>query len=160
MGWIDRLFGRSDPAQPHIDVASAERPAVALAEYQGYDVTTGYINKSITHTGCLRGYDYDELLKHKQDFNCLVKIFKLSDYYTDADEIIRGIIKEAYLPFACAEKWKLIGADEQIKSRYEAYYKRVDLAAFEHSWFLQYFKYANVYSYLMPSGRLITLPVH
>lgn len=28
------------------------------------------------------------------------------------------------------------------------------------SYFLQYFKYANVYVYRMPNGRLITLPVH
>lgn len=29
-----------------------------------------------------------------------------------------------------------------------------------NSYFLQYFKYANVYVYRMPNGRLITLPVH
>ena len=97
---------------------------------------------------------------NKQKYENIIKLFQLSDYYTDADEIIRGIIKEAYVPFACAEKWKLVGADEQIKKRYEDYYKKIDLAHFMESFFLQYFKYANVYVYRMPNGRLITLPVH
>lgn len=97
---------------------------------------------------------------NKQNYANIIQLFKLSDYFTDADEIIRGIIKETYVPFACADKWRLIGTDEKIKARYEEYYRQIDLPAFMTSYFLQYFKYGNVYVYRMPNGRLITLPVH
>ena len=157
MGWIERLLRREEQTVER--VLSAKERAVAVASGE-YDVTMAYTNRNISPMGYLKGYDYDVLLSNKQSHENLKKLFQLSDYYTDADEIIRGIVKEAYLPFACADRWKLVGADEKVKQRYEAYYRRIGLEAFERSYFLQYFKYANVYCYLMPGGRLMTLPVH
>lgn len=158
MGWIDRLFGRQ---QVVAEVKEEKKSDIAIAaEKDIIDITNSYESKNITFSGCLKGYNYDKLLMNKQKYENMLKLFQLSDYYTDADEIIRGIIKEAYVPFACAEKWKLVGADETIKARYEDYYKRIDLMHFMESFFLQYFKYANVYCYRMPNGRLMTLPVH
>lgn len=158
MGWFDRLFRKQVVAEV---VKAEKKPKIAIsAEESKLDITNAYESKNITFRGCLKGYDYDQLLMNKQKYENMVKLFQLSDYYTDADEIIRGIIKEAYVPFACAEKWKLVGADETIKQRYEDYYRRIDLQHFMESFFLQYFKYANVYVYRMPNGKLITLPVH
>ena len=161
MSWIDRLLGRTpartEPAQQKQD---AVPNVIVAADKESIDVTTAYTNRNITFSGCLKGYDYDKLLMTKNTYDSMVKLFQLSDYFTDSDEIIRGIIKEAYVPFACADMWRLVGVDEQMRERYEAYYKKIDLVAFMHSFFLQYFKYANVYTYRMPSGRLITLPVH
>lgn len=156
MGWIDRLFGR----QQTVAEVKEEKKAAIAAESKTIDITNAYESRNITFSGCLKGYNYDSLLMNKQKYENVLKLFQLSDYYTDADEIIRGIIKEAYVPFACAEKWKLVGADETIKQRYEEYYKKIDLMHFMESFFLQYFKYANVYVYRMPNGRLMTLPVH
>lgn len=161
MGWIDRLLGRTQPRTESAHESTAQETSVVVAaEKDSIDITTAYTNRSITFSGCLKGFDYDKLLMNKNSYSNIVKLFQLSDYFTDADEIIRGIIKEAYVPFACADKWRLIGVDEPMRERYEAYYKKIDLTAFMHSFFLQYFKYANVYVYRMPNGRLITLPVH
>ena len=161
MSWIDRLFGsrKSEVALAEHDAPPAKTLAVA-ADNEKLDITHAYLNNTIGRTGCLKGYDYDAILFDKQNYENVLKLFRLSDYYTDADEIIRGIIKEAYVPFACADKWRLSGADEKIKQRYEDYYERIDLKSFMESFFLQYFKYANVYTYRMPSGRLTSLPVH
>ena len=161
MSWIDRLFGsrKSEVALVEHDAPPVKTLAVA-ADNEKLDITHAYLNNTIGRTGCLKGYDYDAILFDKQNYENVLKLFRLSDYYTDADEIIRGIIKEAYVPFACADKWRLSGADEKIKQRYEDYYERIDLKSFMESFFLQYFKYANVYTYRMPSGRLTTLPVH
>lgn len=56
--------------------------------------------------------------------------------------------------------WKLIGTSEKTKEKYEAYYERIGLRDRMASIFYQYFKYANVYIYLMEDGSIITFPVH
>ena len=43
---------------------------------------------------------------------------------------------------------------------YLEYYDRIHLKDRMRSIFYQYFKYGNVYCYLMENGNLITLPVH
>lgn len=83
-------------------------------------------------------------------------LFALSDYYVDADPIYRGLIKQVYTPFSIADPWKLIGANEEVKQKYEDYYNKIKLREKMESIFYQYYKYANVYIYLFEDGRLIT----
>lgn len=78
----------------------------------------------------------------------------------DADPIYRGIIKEVYTPFSIADGYRLIGENEQVKQKYLEYYDKIHLRDKMESIFLQYFKYANVYVYLMEDGTIRTLPVH
>jgi len=117
-----------------------------------------FTDKNITYSGDLSGYDYEAILRDKQ--TNIVKLYQLSDYYVDADPIYRGIIKQVYAPFAVADPYRLVGANEEVKAKYEAYYKRIGLQDVMESVFYQYFKYANVFVYLMEDGRLITLPPH
>lgn len=56
--------------------------------------------------------------------------------------------------------WKLIGGDKNKKKQLEEYYRQIHLNDFMANWFLQFFKYENVYSYLKEDGSLFTLPVH
>lgn len=117
-----------------------------------------YNDKSITFSGNLLSYDYEGILRDKQ--RNIIRLFELSDYYVDADPIYRGIIKNVYTPFSMAEDYRLIGANERVKQKYEEYYDRIHLRDRMRSIFLQLFKYGNVYVYLMEDGNLITLPVH
>ncbi len=116
-----------------------------------------YDNRNITFTGDLSEYDYDSILRDKQTH--IYDLFTLSDYYVDKDPLFRGIVKGVYTTFSSTD-WKLIGASEQVKQKYEDYYKRIHLRDRMDSIFYQYYKYANVYVYLMDDGNIITLPVH
>lgn len=78
----------------------------------------------------------------------------------DTDPIYRGIIKEVYTPFSTADNYRLIGADEKVKKKYLEYYERIHLKDKMTQIFYQYYKYGNVYVYLMEDGTIITLPVH
>ena len=78
----------------------------------------------------------------------------------DADPIYRGIIKEVYTPFSIADDFRLVGANEKVKRKYLEYYERIQLRKKMANIFLQYYKYANVYVYLMNDGNIIDLPVH
>lgn len=49
--------------------------------------------------------------------------------------------------------------DEKTRRQYLKYYEKIDLDNFMYSCFLQYYKYANVFPYVMPDGTLRTLPV-
>lgn len=84
----------------------------------------------------------------------------MSDYYVDADPIFRGIIKQVLVPFSITDPWKLVGANEETKRKYEAYYDKIELKEKLESIMYQYFKYSNVYVYLFNDGRIITLPPH
>ena len=55
--------------------------------------------------------------------------------------------KQVYTPFSIADPWKLIGANEEVKQKYEKYYERIRLREKMESIFYQYHKYANVYIY-------------
>ena len=118
---------------------------------------TTYENKSITYSGDLESYDYSAILRDKQ--GNIYKFFELSDYYVDADPLYRGIIKGVYTPFSVSE-WKLVGANENVIAKYENFYERIGLSDKMWSIFYQYYKYGNVYVYMMDDGSLITLPVH
>lgn len=129
--------------------------AAALDSQDEYVHT--YDNRNITFTGDLKSYDYDSILRDKQaNINSL---YELSDYYIDKDPIYRGIIKGVYAAFSVSD-WKLIGANEKTKEKYEEYYRRINLRDRMASIFYQYFKYGNVQIQLMEDGSIITLPVH
>lgn len=117
-----------------------------------------FSDKNITFTGDLKTFDYNAILRDKQGH--INELYQLSDYFIDADPIFRGIIKQVYTPFAIADDWKLVGANEEVKKKYEDYYERIGLKDKMEAIFYQYFKYANVFIYLMPDGRIITLPPH
>ena len=84
----------------------------------------------------------------------------MSDYFVDADPIYRGIIKEVYTPFSIADDYRLTGANEKVKKKYLDYYNKINLKDKMANIFLQYYKYGNVYVYLMEDGHIIDLPVH
>ena len=53
-----------------------------------------------------------------------------------------------------------MGTNDKTKKKYEEYHERIGLRDRMWSIFLQYYKYGNVYIYLMEDGSIITLPVH
>lgn len=119
---------------------------------------TGTFNDSTMTTSInAGGYDFDAILRDKEGH--IHDIYMIADYYVDQDPLIRGIVKEVYTPFSVAGKWRLTGVDERTKKAFMEYYERIDLNAFMYSVFLQYYKYANVFPYLMDDGRLKTMPV-
>lgn len=77
----------------------------------------------------------------------------------DSDPIFRGIVKNVYTPFSVSD-WRLVGASERTKAKYEQYYERIRLRDVMWSVFYQYYKYGQAFIYLMDDGRLITLPPH
>ena len=117
-----------------------------------------YNDKTITYSGDLASYDYDAILRDKQ--RNINSLHELVDYYVDADPIFRGIINGVYVPFSLSDDFRLVGANEQTKAKYLEYYDRIHLKDRMRSIFYQYFKYGNVYCYLMEDGNIITLPVH
>jgi hypothetical protein len=117
-----------------------------------------YNDKNITFAGDLADYDYGAILRDKQ--RNINRLFELADYFVDADPIFRGIIKGVYTPFALHSPYRLVGASEKTKEKFEAYYERIHLHDRMRSIYYQYFKYGNCYIYLMEDGNLITLPVH
>ena len=117
-----------------------------------------YNDKTITYSGDLASYDYDAILRDKQ--RNINSLYELADYYVDADPIFRGIINGVYVPFSLSDDFRLVGANEQTKAKYMAYYDRIHLKDRMRSIFYQYYKYGNVFCYLMEDGNIITLPVH
>lgn len=68
-------------------------------------------------------------------------------------------MKEVYAPFSVSGKFRLTDTDEHTRRQYLDYYDRINLKGFMDSVFLQYYKYGNVFPYLMADGRLKTMPV-
>lgn len=157
MGLFDRFRSRfASPAPVGAEITFAD-VAVGANSSDG-SISSTYSDKNITFTGEVTGLDYATILRDKQaNINSL---YQLSDYYVDADPIYRGIIKEVYTPFSIVDDYRLVGANESVKKKYEDYYERINLRNVMESVFLSYYKYANVYIYLMPDGRIITLPPH
>ena len=119
--------------------------------------TITFNNPVIQSRGFVRNrISYETILSNKELY--IYDQFAQSDYYVDADPIYRGLIKQVYTPFSIADPWKLIGANEEVKQKYEKYYEKIRLREKMESIFYQYHKYANVYIYQFSDGRLITLP--
>lgn len=157
MGFWNQLLGGSRGKPPE-QSAPIHREIAVGADNNGKEVTITFNDKNITFTGDLASYDYNAILKNKQ--SNINKQYELSDYFVDADPIYRGIIKEVYTPFSIAEPFRLVGANEKVKDKYLEYYERIHLRDKMESIFLQFYKYGNVYVYLMDDGTIITLPVH
>lgn len=121
-------------------------------------VTMSYPDDRFGFRGNLKNYNYDDIIQNKEDH--LYEVYALADLFVDSDSILRGAIKSTYTNFSAAGKWRLKGGNEEDRRKFRAYYKKIGFDQFKRSVYLQYYKYANVYIYLMPTGRLVTLPVH
>ena len=89
MGILDRLFGRNESSaavQPQ-----KRNIAVGAGKEQDMETIQSFSNSNFTFSGELSSYDYVNILRNKQDN--IQSFYELSDYYTDADPIIHGIIK-------------------------------------------------------------------
>jgi len=121
------------------------------------DVYQSFTNSNITFSGELAGYDYDRILRDKQ--TNIVSLYQLSDYYTDKDPIVKGIVHHVFVPFSTCSDWILIGKNEKTVKLFEDQYKRMRLKEKLNGIMLEYWKYFNVVCYLL-NGQLITLPIH
>ena len=129
--------------------------SIALAESIN-DVTGTFNDTNITYNGDISGFDYNKVLRDKQ--SNIYDIYKLADYFYDAEELYGGGIRYVYVPFALTDGWYLTGGDEKVRAKYEEYFKRIGLDNKLESWFTQYFNFSNVFFSLMEDGDLVTLP--
>lgn len=151
MGIFDWFARRPQPLAEAKQMTGANNLAVAAKD--GEETTVTFNNRNITYSGEIGELDYTAILRDKQNYNNIQSLFSLSDYYTDAEPLIRGIIKEVYTPFSLSQDWKLIGGDAKKRKQLEEYYKSHHLYDFMANWFLQFFKYENVYTYLKEDGN-------
>ena len=158
MGFFDRFRRSAKPEAPPIKeekprtnvVVGAKSDQSERKDFQAYN------NSNITFSGELASYDYDSILRNKQ--SNINSLYQLADYYTDADSLIRGIIKHVYVPYTLGSSWNLYGATEKTRKIYEDFYKQIRLREKLSSIILEYWKYANVFVYIF-HGVPITLPV-
>lgn len=115
-----------------------------------------YLNKNITYRGEIANMDYMAILQDKQGH--IKELYALSDYFCDADAIYGGIIKNVYAPFSVCSGWKLDGGSEAAKKRFLDVYRRIDFDTLMSNAFYEYHKYAQVYWYVLPDGKIIDLP--
>lgn len=113
-------------------------------------------NSNITYGDSAAGIDIDSILHDKQ--GNIVTLYRLSDYFTDADALIHGIIHHVYKPYTLSSDWVLQNASEKTYKIYRDYYKQIHLKEKLDSIALEYWKYANVFVYIL-DGVPITLPV-
>lgn len=152
MSLISQLFGRNEKpaAQP------APRIVVGAGKERDEITIQSFSNSNFTFSGELSEFDYVSLLKNKQQN--IKQFYQLSDYYTDADPIVHGIVKHVYVPFSTCSDWYLTGSKEKTYELYEQQYKRMRLREKIDAIMLELWKYSNVCCYLY-KGDLITLPV-
>ena len=133
------------------------REVVGATKEDNPEVFQSYTNSNITFNGNLSGYDYNSILRDKQ--TNIVSFYQLSDYYTDEDPIVHGIVHHVFVPFSTCSEWLLLGQNEKTIKLFEEQYKRMRLREKLNGIMLEYWKYANVVCYLH-NGQLITLPIH
>lgn len=131
--------------------------AFAVAESM-QDVTSTYNERSITYNGSLKNYDYEALLRQKQQN--INRFYELADYFVDADDLVGGAISHIFVPFSLIDGWYLTGGDERNRQKYTEWFERISLNDKLRSWFYQYYVFANVYYSLMDDGDIVTLPPH
>lgn len=158
MGFFDRFrrVSRKEELRPSKNNKD-DRIVVGASKDEDEQSLQSFSNSNITFNGNLTGYDYDAILRNKQEN--IVSLYQLADYYTDKDPIIRGIVKHVYVPYSTCSDWFLTDAKEKTVALYEDQYKRMRLREKIDGIFYEYWKYNNVYIYLH-QGQLITLPVH
>lgn len=153
MGLFDRLFSRNETA-----VVQPPRTIAVGADSKQDEVTVqSFSNSNFTFSGELSSFDYVSLLRNKQDN--IQQFYQLSDYYTDADPIVHGIVKHVYVPFSTCSDWYLTGSKKKTYALYEEQYKRMRLREKIDAIMTEIWKYSNVCCYLY-KGDLITLPVN
>lgn len=146
-----------------MDVLSAYKnerpnaPSFAVGETLK-DVTSTYNERSITYNGSLQNYDYEALLRQKQQN--INRFYELADYFVDADDLVGGAIRHVYVPFSLIDGWYLTGGTEQTREKYLEWFERISLNEKLRSWLYQYYVFYNVYFSLMEDGDLVTLPPH
>lgn len=152
-GIVDRFWANAQPKKPE----PRRREVVGAGKSEMEEVFQSFTNSNITFSGNLAGYDYDRILRDKQ--GNIISLYQLSDYYTDADPIVKGIVHHVFVPFSTCSDWLLDGKNEKTNKLYEEQYKRMRLKEKMNGIFLEYWKYYNVVAYLL-NGQLITLPIH
>ena len=159
MGLLD-MFRRRKPVEASAEPPKTDAPVKVVTGAKDDNDTVNYqsfSNSNITFNGDLVGYDYNSILRDKQ--RNIVSLYQLSDYYTDVDPIVRGIVKHVYVPYTIGSPWTLKGANEKTNKIYEAHYKKIRLREKLEAIAVEYWKYANVFVYIL-HGVPITLPVH
>lgn len=153
MGLFDRFFSRNETT---VAEQPQTRPIVVGAGKEADTETIqSFSNSNFTFSGELSSYDYVSILRNKQ--GNIQSFYQLSDYYSDADPIIHGIIYHVLVPFSCCSDWYLTGAKDKTYALYEEQYKRMRLREKIEAIFTEAWKYYNVCCYLK-DGDLITLP--
>jgi len=155
MGLLDRFFNRNVATvatQPQKKVVT-----VGAGKEQDQETIQSFTNSNFTFSGELSTYDYVSILRDKQ--TNIQSFFQLSDYYTDADPIVHGIVKHVYVPFSTCSDWYLTGSKEKTYALFEEQYKRMRLREKIDAIMLEIWKYNNVCCYLY-NGDLITLPIN
>lgn len=133
------------------------KPVVGATTDKDDAFMQSFSNSNITFNGSITGYDYDAILRDKQ--KNIVDLFKLADYFTDSDPIVHGIVKHVYVPYSTCSKWVLQGSNKKTRDFFEEYYEKIRLREKLDGIALEYWKYGQVYVYVM-DGNIITLPVH
>ena len=155
MGLLDRFLNRNQTTvaeQPQKKVS-----VVGVGKETDQETVQSFTNSNFTFSGDLSGYDYVSILRDKQ--NNIQSLYQLSDYYTDADPIVHGIVKHVFVPFLTCSEWYLTGAKKKTCALFEEQYKRMRLREKIDAIMLEAIKYYNVCCYLK-DGDLITLPVN
>lgn len=155
MGVFD-IFRRQKPVEAAGQKTAAD-PIVGSMLDDATENIRPFVNDSITYSGSITGYNYEGILRDKQAN--IVKLYELSDYFSDADAVYRGIIKHVYTPFATSSPFRLIGGTDKTRAKYMDYYDRINLQEKWRSIAFQYFKYANVFVY-WHNGNIVTLAPH
>ncbi len=156
MGLFDRLFSRTTTTEASPPPKKINY-AVGAGRDEDKETIQSFDNSNITYSGDLVGFDYTNILRNKQEN--IIRLYQLSDYFTDADPIVHGIVKHVYVPYSTCSKWFLTGSKEKTYQLYEEQYKKMRLREKLDSIMLEIWKYNNVCCYLK-DGDLITLPVH
>lgn len=156
MGFFDRFrrTATAEATQPRIEEG---RIVVGAENNSMEDVFQSYTNSNITFNGTLTGYDYDSILRNKQEK--IVDLYQISDYYSDADPIVHGIVYHVFVPYSTCSAWYLTCKNKKTVKLYEEQYKKMRLIEKIDGIFTERWKYSNVFCYLL-DGQLITLPVH
>lgn len=153
MGWFSDLLNRNR----QVDTVRNESVGIDMTASEDGNLLQTFNDSNITFSGSISGFDYDSILRDKQ--KNIYELYKLSDYFSDADPLYKGIIKHVYTPFASSVPFRLIGGDQKTREKYLTYYERINIRKKIESIMYQYFKYGNVFIYVM-DGNIITLPVH
>ena len=156
MGLLDR-FRRTAPAEVAQPAPVKTKSVVGAENDSLEDVFQSYTNSNITFSGTLSGYDYDKILRNKQDN--IISLYQLSDYYADADPIVHGIIYHVFVPFSTCSDYFLTCKNRKTIKLYEEQYEKMRLKEKIDGIMTERWKYSNVFCYLL-HGQLITLPVH